>query len=90
MLHATHNTKEIRHAYMSKYNTKRENQVSLLMITYGEKWHYLPVKKLSALLRGITSKHDEDFYYLNCFHSNSTEKNLKSIIMYVKIMIIVT
>ena len=74
MLHATHNTKEIRHAYMSKYNTKRENQVSLLMITYGEKWHYLPVKKLSALLRGITSKHDEDFYYLNCFHSNVQKK----------------
>ena len=44
MLHATHNTKEIRHAYMWKYNTKRENQVILLMITYGEKWHYLPVK----------------------------------------------
>ena len=27
------------------------------MITDGEKWHYLAVKKLSALLKGITSNH---------------------------------
>ena len=59
-----HNTKEIRHAYMSKYNLNRENQVILLMITNGKKWHYLAVKKLSALLREITSKHDGDFYCL--------------------------
>ena len=25
-------------------------------------WHYLAVKKLSALLSGITSKHYRDFY----------------------------
>ena len=35
-----HNTKEIRHAYKSKYNLERENQVILLMITDGKKWHY--------------------------------------------------
>ena len=64
---------------MSKYNTKRENQVILLMITDGEKWHYLAVKKLSALLRGITSKHDGDFYCLNCFHSYSTKKTGKAL-----------
>ena len=46
-----HNTKEIRHA--SKYNLNRENQVILLMITDGEKWHYLAVKSLPALFRGI-------------------------------------
>ena len=33
----------------------------------GRKWDYLPVKSLSALLRGITSNHKEDFYCLNCF-----------------------
>ena len=27
----------------------------------NEGWHYLAVKKLSALLRGITSKHHGDF-----------------------------
>ena len=53
ILFAPHNTKEIRHAYKSKYNLKRENQVILLMIADGEKWHYLAVKKLSALLRVI-------------------------------------
>ena len=37
----------------------------------------LPVKKLSALLRGITSKHDGGFYCLNCFHLYSTKDKLK-------------
>ena len=83
-----HNTEEIRHAYKSKQNLKRENQVILLMITDGEKWHYLPEKKLSTLLKGITLKHNGDFYCLNCCNSYSTKKNLKSIEMCVKIMII--
>ena len=48
------NTEEIRHAYRLKYYLKRENQVILLMITDGKKWHYLGEEKLSALLRGIT------------------------------------
>ena len=34
-------------------------------------------KKLSSLLRGITSKHDGDFYCLNYFHSFRTENKLK-------------
>ena len=44
MLYIPHNIKKIRHAHKSKYNLKRENQVILLMITDGEKWHYLSVK----------------------------------------------
>ena len=83
-----YNTEKIRLAYKSKHNFKRENQVILLMITEGKKWHYLAVKKLSALLRGITSNHDGDFYRLNCFHSYSTEKNLKNMKKYVMVMII--
>ena len=47
------------------------------MITDGKKWHYLAVKKLSVLFRGITSKHVRDFYCLNCFNSFRTEKALK-------------
>ena len=35
-------------------------------------------KKLSALLRGITSKHHGDFYCLNYLHSFRTENKLKS------------
>ena len=72
-----HNTKKIRHAYKSKYNLNCENQVILLMITDGKKWHYLAVKCFSALFRGITSNHKEDFYCLNCFCSYSTENKLK-------------
>ena len=43
-----------------------------------EGWHYLAVKKLSALLRGITSKHDDNFYCLNCLHSFRRKRKLKS------------
>ena len=57
-----YNTEKIRHANKSKYNLTRENQVILLMITDGEKWHYLAVKILSVLFKGITSKHEGDFY----------------------------
>ena len=73
----TYNTTEIRHAYKSKYNLKRENQVILLMITDGEKEHYLAVKSLSALLRGITSNNNGGFYCLNCFHPFRTRNKLK-------------
>ena len=43
------------------------------MIPNGEKWHYLAVKNLSALLRGIMSKRHSEFYCLNCLHSFATE-----------------
>ena len=49
ILYVPNNTEKIRHARKSKYNLTRENQVILLMITDGEKWHYLAVKRLSAL-----------------------------------------
>ena len=72
-------------AYIAKNNSNHEEQVILLMIwNEGHKanihgrWHYLAVKKLSALLRGITSKHHGDFYCLNCFHSFTTEKKTES------------
>ena len=46
------------------------------MISNGENWHYLAVKSLSRLLRGITGNHDGDYYCLNCFHSYRTENKL--------------
>ena len=72
-----YNTEKIRHTYMSKYNLKRGNQVILLTINDGKKWHYLAVKSLSALLRGITSNNNGDFYYTNCFYSFGTKNKLK-------------
>ena len=47
------------------------------MITDGKKWHYLAVRSLPALLRGITSSNNGDFYFLNCFHSYRTHNKLK-------------
>ena len=77
ILYVPLNTEKIRHAYKSKYNLNRENQVILLMITDGKKWHYLAVKKLSTLLKGITSSHNGNFYCVNCFQSYTTENKLK-------------
>ena len=77
ILYVRHNTKEIRHAYKSKYNLEHENQVILLTINDGKKWHYLAVKSLSALFRGIKSKHEGQFYCLSCFCSYITENKLK-------------
>ena len=48
------------------------------MITDGtSNWHYLAIKNISGLLRGITSNHNDDFYYLNCLHSYRTKSKLK-------------
>ena len=78
ILYVPHNKKEIEPAYKSKYNYKRKKQVVLLMITdENNRWHYLTVKILSALFRGITSNRYGDFYCLNCFHSNRTLSKLK-------------
>ena len=68
-----HVTEKIRDAYKSKYKLKRENQVILLTITDGKKWHYFAVKKLYALFRGIISSNKGSFYYLNCLHSYCTK-----------------
>ena len=76
ILYVPYNIEEKRHAYMSKYNLKRENEVILLTIIGGKKWYYVAVKKLSPLLRGIISKHDGDFYCLNCFQSYRTKDTL--------------
>ena len=48
------------------------------MITDGTTHcHYLAIKNLSGLLRGITSNHNGDFYCLNWFHSYRTKNKLK-------------
>ena len=47
------------------------------MITDGEKWHYFALKGLLALLRGLASNHNGDFYSLNCFRSYSSKNRLE-------------
>ena len=76
ILHVPFNTKKIEIAYKSKHNLTRDNQIILLMISNGEKWHYLVVKSLSGLFTGVKSNHKEDFYCLNCFHSYRTKNKL--------------
>ena len=73
----THKTGKIHLAYKSKHNLTREKQVILLTITDGEKWHYTAVKRLSGLLRGVTSNNNGDFYCLNCFCSYRTKNKLE-------------
>ena len=79
-----HDEIKITHAFKSKYNHTRKNEVVLLMITDGEKWHYttlkseptedgfiLPTKSLSRLFRGIISNHDSDLLFeLSTFIEN--------------------
>ena len=77
VLYVPEGDKTVGHTYKSKYNLTRENQVILLMISDGEKWHYLTVRSLSALLKGITSKHKGDSYCLNCCHLYRTKEALK-------------
>ena len=78
ILYVPYNSKQIRQAYISEYNNERDNQVHLLMITDGDcNWHYLAVKSIYELLRGITSNHNGDFHCLNCLHSYTTKEKLR-------------
>ena len=78
ILYIPHNTKDVRHAYKSKFNLTRKHQVILLMITDdGENCLYLCIKKLSALLRGISSNHNGDVYFMNCFKAFRAKSKLE-------------
>ena len=90
---------EIYPAYVLKHNWIHEEQVILSIISNGQKrktitegwlWHCLAVKKLSALLRKITPKNNDDFDCLNCLQSRRTENKLNRIKEYVKIKAFVT
>ena len=72
-LYIPYNTKEIRRAYKSKHNLNHKNQVIVLLISNGKKWHYLALKKLFPLLWGKTSNPVGDLYCQNCYHSSSTQ-----------------
>ena len=76
ILYVPYNTKKRNIAYKYKNNLTQKSQIILLMISDGQKWHYLVVKNLSGLLRGITSNHKEDC--LNCFHSYRTKSKLEA------------
>ena len=60
ILYLPHNTKKIQVAYKSKHNLTSEKQVILLMISNIENWHYLVVKSLNGLVKGIIKNHKEE------------------------------
>ena len=75
ILYVPHKTQEIRQAYISKHRKTCNTHANLLMITDGtDNWHYLAIKSISGLLRGVTSRHNGDYYCLNCFQSYTKEK----------------
>ena len=55
-----------------------KNELFILIIPSGNGWYYLAVKELSALLRGTTSKHHTDFYWLDCLCSIATKNKIES------------
>ena len=71
------------------HNSKPKKPCHSFNNSNKEGWYYLPVKDLSALLRGITSKHDCDFYCLNCLPSFRTKINFVDIKKYAKVKIFV-
>ena len=80
--------------FLTISNREKREQSGILATpanSEGKQWHYLKAKKLSALLRGITSKHHGDFYCMNCLHYFATKKktNLNRIKKYVKIKIFI-
>ena len=70
--------KKIYPAYVSKHNSNHEKQVICLLFQMEKDGDgiILQKKKLSALLREITSKNNGDFYCLNCRHSFRTKNKL--------------
>ena len=43
----------------------------------GRQWHYFAVKELSALLGGLTSENNGDFYCLDCLQSFRAKNKLE-------------
>ena len=75
ILHNPNNTEEISHAYESKFNKTRANQVILLITTDGPKQLYVCLKNLNSLLKikGRCSEHD----CINCFKKSKTKLRLE-------------
>ena len=59
-----YNVEKISHVYKSEFNKTREKQVILLIITDGQKQHYLFVKNLNSLLKKKYACSEN--YCLNC------------------------
>ena len=65
---------QIRQGYISKHNSEGRRIVDVLIIRKNEKKHYVAIKRLPALLRGITSAHHGEFYCRNCLSGHRTKE----------------
>ena len=64
--------------HKSDYNHKPQHIVDLLMITHNQNnWHYLTIKNMKRLIRGVAPNHHGDLFCRNCMHSYHTENALK-------------
>ena len=68
--------KKIRQGYIARFNTERPKCADLLIVEAGKKRHYTAIKSLPALLRGVTSSNNGDFYCRNCLGSFRTREAL--------------
>lgn len=73
----------------SKYNSTCKKQFTILIISNEKCCHYLAVKKLLALLRGISSKTSASFIVWIAFALLEQKINLNGIKKYVHIKIFV-
>lgn len=73
----------------SKYNSTCKKQFTILIISNEKCCHYLSVKKLLALLRGISSKTSASFIVWIAFALLEQKINLNGIKKYVHIKIFV-
>ena len=54
----------------------KQKQITLLMIHNEKDWRYLAVKRLSVVLREITSNNNGNFCFLNRLHSFRRESKI--------------
>ena len=57
---------------------EKNNVKTALNVLYAKKEKNIPCLCFKTFLRGITSKHHNDFYCLNCLHFFSTETKRES------------
>ena len=60
--------------YILKHNSNGEKQIHSFNESKRKRMELSCIKKLSVLLRKITSKHNAGFYCLNCLHSFRKKK----------------
>ena len=71
-------------AYVSKHNSNCEKKNHPFKILNKKIWYYIAVKRVPALMKEITLKHQGDFYSLNCLYSFAKRNNLNQIKQHVK------